>query len=402
MFLASLLLGSALAGFQSDAYAQAQRGGSRSSSGASRSTSVQKPSSNPSTRKSPAVSAGTQTRPSGTASRPSGTTARPSGQQSRPSGSVSRPSGQTSKPSGSVSRPSGQQGRPSGSVSRPSGQQTRPSGGSVSKPADKPSSKPSSGPSGRPAQDYKPGNQNKPIGVTRPGSRPADRPQNGPSHRPAKPSGPVAGAPHRPSRPDGVKVPNRPPIYVYPRPVHRPNYAPRPPRPRPGVIIRPYYGTVIAHKIAANMAWTAVRLAYYSSVARTYSLINDNNAYIAEQNAIIAQNNAIIAAQNREIAQLDALAQAAYDKAQRLGLVQSFAAADMDYYYQNGVFYVLDADGEYRVIIPPAGALVDSLPSDRTTVTLGGEVLYKVDDTIYQSRNIDGVLYFEVLGQLYE
>lgn len=367
MFLASLLLGLALSGFQSDAYAQAHRGGSRSSSGASRSTAVQRPSSNTSTRKSPAVSAGTQTRPSGTASRPSGTTARPSGPQNKPSGTTARPSGQQTRPHG---------GAPS-----------KPSGSSVTKP-----SGPSSGVSGRPDKDFKPGGQNRPIGVTRPGSRPADHPHNGPSHRPAKPSGPVAGTPHRP-------------IYLYPRPVHRPDYGPRPPRPprpRPGVIIRPYYGTVIAHKIAANMAWTAVRLAYYSSVARSYSMINDNNAYIAEQNAIIAQNNAIIAAQNQAIAQSDALAQAAYDKAQRLGLVQSFAAADMEYYYQNGVFYVLDADGEYRVIIPPAGAIVDSLPSDRTTVTLGGEVFYQVDDTIYQSRNIDGALCFEVLGQLYK
>ena len=395
MILASLLVVSALSGFQSDAYAQARRGDSRSSSGPSRSTSVQKPSSNTPASKSPAVSGGTQTRPSGSASRPSGTAVRPSGQTSKPSGSVSRPSGATT-------RPSGQQNKPSGSVSRPSGQQSRPNGGSVSKPADKPSGKPSTGVGGRPNPGYKPGNQNKPIGVTRPGSRPTDRPQNGPSHRPAKPSGPMAGTPHRPSRPAGVKVPNRPPIYVYPKPVYRPNYGPRPPRPRPGVIIRPYYGTVIAHNIAASMAWTAVRLAYYSSVARTYSLISDNNAYIAEQNAVIAQNNAIIAAQNQAIAQSDALAQSAYEKAQRLGLVQSFAAADMEYYYQNGVFYVLDVDGEYRVIIPPAGALVDSLPSDRTTVTLGGEVLYKVDDTIYQSRNIDGELYFEVLGQLYE
>lgn len=148
------------------------------------------------------------------------------------------------------------------------------------------------------------------------------------------------------------------------------------------------------------MAWTAVRLAYYSSVARTYSQISQNNAYIAEQNATIARNNAVIAAQNRAIAQSDALAQVAYDKAQRLGLVQSYAAANMEYYYQNGVFYVLDADGEYRVIVPPAGAIVDSLPNDRTTVTLGGEVFYRVDNTIYQTRNIDGKLCFEVLGQL--
>lgn len=148
------------------------------------------------------------------------------------------------------------------------------------------------------------------------------------------------------------------------------------------------------------MAWTAVKLAYYSSVVRTYSQISENNAYIAEQNAIIAQNNAVIAAQNQVIAQSDALAQAAYNKATGLGLVQSYAAADLDYYYQNGVFYVLDADGEYRVIVPPAGALVEELPSDRKTVKMGGEVFYQVDETIYQSRNIDGQLYFEVLGQL--
>ena len=80
--------------------------------------------------------------------------------------------------------------------------------------------------------------------------------------------------------------------------------------------------------------------------------------------------------------------------------MQSYAAADLDYYYQNGVFYVLDADGEYRVIVPPAGALVEELPSDRKTVKMGGEVFYQVDETIYQSRNIDGQLYFEVLGQL--
>lgn len=351
IFLASMLVGSALLGFQSDALAQAQRGGSRTSSSSSSSSSQKS--------------------------------------------SVSRPSGQSNKPSSTVARPSGQQNRPSGSTA------SRPSGSTASKPAvkpaDKPANRPATGPANRPNNDFKPGNQNKPIGVTRPGARPSERPQNGPSHK--RPSRPVAVNPPRPSRPSGVKVPHRPPVYVYPS---RPHYGTRPPRPRPGVVIRPYYGTIIARNIAANMAWTAVRLAYYSSVARTYDLIVDNNAYIAQQNAVIAQNNAIIAAQNQAIAQSDALAQAAYTKAQRLGLVQSYAAADMEYYYQNGVFYVLDMDGEYRVIIPPAGALVDSLPSDRKTVTLGGEVFYQVDDTIYQSRNIDGVIYFEVLGQLYK
>ena len=370
-----MLVGSALLGLGSDAFAQVQRGGSRTSSSSSQKSSV--------------------SRPSGQSSKASGTVARPSGQNNRPSGSTARPSGQKEKPSGTVARPSGQQTRPSGStaskpsgssVSRPSGKPAaKPSSGQPAKPATKPATKPAPGPANKPNNNFKPGNQNKPIGVNPPGSRPGSRP--------------VATKPYRPTPPAGVKVPHRPPVYVYPS---RPHYGTRPPRPRPGVVIRPYYGTIIAHKIAADMAWTAVRLAYYSSVARTYDLIVDNNAYIAEQNAIIAQNNAIIAAQNQAIAQSDAFAQAAYIKAQKLGLVQSYAAADMEYYYQNGVFYVLDLDGEYRVIVPPAGALVDSLPSDRKTVTLAGEVFYQVDDTIYEARNIDGVLYFEVLGQLYK
>lgn len=150
------------------------------------------------------------------------------------------------------------------------------------------------------------------------------------------------------------------------------------------------------------MAWNAVRLAYYSSVVRTYNMISENNAYIAEQNAIIAQNNALIAAQNQAIANSDMLAQSAYSKAQRLGLVQSYAAADMEYYYQNGVFYVLDADGQYRVIVPPAGALVDELPDDNEKIRIDGEVYYKVDDTIYEQVRLDGQKYYEVIGQLYK
>lgn len=276
----------------------------------------------------------------------------------------------------------------------------------MNKPSGQSGSKPAPNGSGRPDGSFKPGNQNKPIGVTRPGVRPSDRPQNGPSHSrpvnaPHRPGyGP--GRPHKPSHPGGVRPPKRPAIYVYPTYVIKPYPGHRPPRPRPGVIFRPYYGTVIAHNIASTMAWTAVRLAYYSSVVRTYNLISENNAYIAEQNAIIAQNNALIAAQNQAIAQSDALAQSAYNKAQRLGLVQSYAAADMEYFYQNGVFYVLDADGQYRVIVPPAGALVDELPDDMEKIRIDGEVYYQVDDTIYEQVKIDGQKYYEVIGQLYK
>ena len=272
----------------------------------------------------------------------------------------------------------------------------------MNKPSGQPGNKPAAD-GNKPNGDFKPGNQNKPIGVNRPGVRPSDRPQNGPSHsRPVNAPQRPGYVPNRPSRPSGVNTPMRPAVYVYPNYVTRPYPGHRPPRPRPGVIFRPYYGTVIAHNIASSMAWTAVRLAYYSSVARTYSLISENNAYIAEQNAIIAQNNAIIAAQNQAIANSDMLAQSAYNKAQRLGLVQSYGAADLEYFYQNGVFYVLDADGQYRVIVPPAGALVDELPDDKEKIKINGEVYYQVDDTIYEQVKIDGQKYYEVLGQLYK
>ena len=120
------------------------------------------------------------------------------------------------------------------------------------------------------------------------------------------------------------------------------------------------------------------------------------------QNAIIAQNNATIAAQNAQIAAGQQQAQAAYGLATQLGLVQSYAAAGSNYYYQDGVFYVMDASGQYKVIVPPAGAVVETLPEDYDLVVLSdGNKYYKVDDTIYKITITEGKPYFEVLGQLY-
>ena len=93
-------------------------------------------------------------------------------------------------------------------------------------------------------------------------------------------------------------------------------------------------------------------------------------------------------------------AQAAYGLATQLGLVQSYAAAGTSYFYQDGVFYAQAADGQYYVIVPPAGALVEALPEDFDMVTLDGKEYYKVDDTIYQVTISDGKPYFEVLGQM--
>ena len=100
-----------------------------------------------------------------------------------------------------------------------------------------------------------------------------------------------------------------------------------------------------------------------------------------------------------QVAQL--LAQASYDLANELGLIQSYAAVSSEYFYQDGVFYMMDSDGEYKVIVPPAGALVETLPEDYEMVTLGGEEYYKVDDTVYKVTLSDGKPFFEVLGQLY-
>ena len=61
----------------------------------------------------------------------------------------------------------------------------------------------------------------------------------------------------------------------------------------------------------------------------------------------------------------------------------------------------MDANGEYKVIVPPAGAMVDSLPEDYDIVVLNGDEYYKVDDTVYKVTISEGKPYFEVLGQLY-
>lgn len=167
------------------------------------------------------------------------------------------------------------------------------------------------------------------------------------------------------------------------------------------VVCRPPFGTVLAADLIADIAWPAVRISYYNTVADTFRTINENNEYIARQNEVIAQNNAVIAAQNQTIAMNQQLAAQAYGLADELGLVQSYAAADSEYYYQDGVFYVQNKNGEYKVIVPPAGALVETLPDDFDMVTLNGEEYYKVDDTVYRVTVAEGKPYFEVLGQMY-
>lgn len=166
------------------------------------------------------------------------------------------------------------------------------------------------------------------------------------------------------------------------------------------VVCRPPFGVTFEVSLL-GATLRAVNFAYYCNSYRVYSAIDANNRIIDQQNLIIAQNNATIAAQNSALALNTTHANTAYTLANSLGLVQSYAYANEPYYYQDGVFYRINAAGQYEVIVPPAGALVGELPDDYETITLGGQEFYKVDDTVYRLTLVNGVPQLEVLGQMY-
>ena len=164
-------------------------------------------------------------------------------------------------------------------------------------------------------------------------------------------------------------------------------------------VCRPPFG-VVFDPVLDNLIYSVCNFAYYYDVYNTYRTINENAQTIASQNSTIAANNATIARQNEAIALNTERAAKSYLEADRLGLVQSYADAGIEYFYQDGVFFTKDKDGKYVTIVPPAGALVQELPDDYDVVTLDGEEYYKVEDTIYKLTIIDGSPYFEVLGQM--
>ena len=166
------------------------------------------------------------------------------------------------------------------------------------------------------------------------------------------------------------------------------------------VVCRPPFGTPLERAIDRAL-FNLVRFSYYCNTYRTYNTVFDNYNVIAQQNLIIAQNNARIAAQNASYALNSNRALTAYELANKLGLVQSYAYANSDYFYQDGVFYSVNASGTYTTIVPPAGALVTSLPDDYETIVLNGIEYYMVDNTVYRTTLFDGQPYLEVLGQMY-
>ncbi len=166
------------------------------------------------------------------------------------------------------------------------------------------------------------------------------------------------------------------------------------------VICRPPFGTPLEAAIDRAIL-RAIRFAYYCDTYRTYSRTFDYYNVIARQNLIIAQQNARLAAQNAAYAINSSRALTAYELAQKLGLVQSYAYANSQYYYQDGVFYTISASGQYTTIVPPAGALVTSLPDDYEVIVMNGIEYYMVDNTVYRTTLFEGMPYLEVLGQMY-
>ena len=166
------------------------------------------------------------------------------------------------------------------------------------------------------------------------------------------------------------------------------------------VISRPPFGLALDIAIR-DAVFASVRFSYYHNVYRTFDIVDSNYRTILEQNRIIARNNATLAAQNSALALNSARALSAYEIASALGLVQSFANINTEYFYEDGVFYTINKRNRYEVIVPPAGALVNELPDDYDTIVLNGVEYYKVDDTVYRLVLVDGIPALEVLGQMY-
>jgi len=165
-------------------------------------------------------------------------------------------------------------------------------------------------------------------------------------------------------------------------------------------VCRPPYGVGFAETTYDGTP-NICSFAYYAGSYYEFSSNSEMATAITSGNARTAASN-VAAARARGIT-LDAYtALKACRFADGLGLVQSFADLSKDYYYSDGVFYTLSSDGRYYTVVPPAGALVRSLPNDSRGVYLNGEEYYAVDDTLYRYVSIAGVNYFEVLGQMAE
>ncbi len=88
--------------------------------------------------------------------------------------------------------------------------------------------------------------------------------------------------------------------------------------------------------------------------------------------------------------------------AEGLNLRQTFSYPDINYYYEDGIFFRRSYYGNgFEVVAPPAGALVSQIPDDFDMFTWYGHELYQVEDTIYRPVVVNGIPMLEVVGQVY-
>ncbi|MBO6068978.1 MAG: hypothetical protein J6T49_01435 [Bacteroidales bacterium] len=163
--------------------------------------------------------------------------------------------------------------------------------------------------------------------------------------------------------------PNNPPRVEPPRPPRHPGHNPPPP-PAP----RPPRGS----HFRASVLGTLITIAKINAI---------NNAIIrAERAARLATRYSVVI--NRT-----------YVPRTYATIIET-VRDDIDYYYKDGVFYIIGANGDYYVIEPPIGALVEAIPSDYERVVIDDEIFYKVDDTLYKVTIVEGIPYFEVVLNL--
>ncbi|WP_375587343.1 DUF6515 family protein [Flagellimonas aurea] len=69
------------------------------------------------------------------------------------------------------------------------------------------------------------------------------------------------------------------------------------------------------------------------------------------------------------------------------------------YYYANGVFYVRIEDSEsYKVVVPPIGTIVPSLPEGARETMIDDKIYYEYEDIIYKRVMIENIVKYEIVG----
>ena len=69
------------------------------------------------------------------------------------------------------------------------------------------------------------------------------------------------------------------------------------------------------------------------------------------------------------------------------------------FYYSGGLFY-RQYDNQYKVVVPPIGASVPTLPSDAQQVVINGQTYYEYKGVYYsESQNADGKTVYIVAGK---